>query len=923
MLLLWAPAAAPATQIHVTSTEDTLSAGQCSLRAAIFAANEDIAVAGCPAGSGADTVLLPAGHYVLSIKGISGEEDASGDLDVLGKLAIVGEGAASTTIDANGIDRVLTVLDGATATIEGVTITGGHAPDGAAGTDAPNETLAGVNSDGGLGAHGGAGGGVLNLGSLTLVGDVVKGNAAGTGGAGGSGGNGGNGALASPGGAGGSSIGGNGGSGGAGGGIYSNGQLTIISSRILENRAGAGGRGGDAATGGAGGNASTSGAQGGAGGASSPGYGGDGGPGGGIAADGGALILQESEVSGNVAGAGGEAGIPGAGGAGGTGNQAGNGGAGGLSGAEPGGVLVTAGFGGGGGGIYSEATSTISDCTISANFSGAGGVGFAGGAGGAGGVGGNGTGSGGAGGSSFGSEASSAGEGGGVFFQDETATLTMTGSTLSANTTGDGGDGGAGGVGGTGGGEGGGGGSVGSAGISWGSFAGDSGAGSAIAIWGGMGSGQGAQLSWSTVTANANGDGGNGGSGGSGPGESHGSDGGAALDAAVEVGLGTGPVSLSHLTVDANAVGSPGAGGSAGSGSPAQAGSLGEAAEGGGIQGPATLGATIVSGNAGDQCVADIAGSASDGGFDLSFPDATCPGIDAAPLLAALADNGGPTATQQLLPGSAAHGAIPVSFAACTGSDQRGVAIAPVGACDIGAYEAEAPGVSTSPVSGLSATAATLDGEVAANGPSASVHFEWGTTSAYGSSTSAQSLPAGVSAEPVAARLEELAPGTTYHYRLVATNQDGTSRSADATLTTPAAKATSTPAAFAGLRLARQKVRLSAKGVAAIEVSCPASTQGRCSGRLTLASRAKAKGKGKGKAKAKAKAMKLGSVRFAVAAGAHATLHVKLSKRARVLVAHAKRFVVTATAVAKDGLGRSVATRAQITLLARGRRGKA
>ena len=60
-------AAARAAPITVTTTTDTLTGPQCSLRAAIQAANTDAAVAGCAAGSGTDTITLPAGDYKLTI----------------------------------------------------------------------------------------------------------------------------------------------------------------------------------------------------------------------------------------------------------------------------------------------------------------------------------------------------------------------------------------------------------------------------------------------------------------------------------------------------------------------------------------------------------------------------------------------------------------------------------------------------------------------------------------------------------------------------------------------------------------------------------------------------------------------------------------------------------------------------------------
>ena len=83
-------------------------------------------------------------------------------------------------------------------------------------------------------------------------------------------------------------------------------------------------------------------------------------------------------------------------------------------------------------------------------------------------------------------------------------------------------------------------------------------------------------------------------------------------------------------------------------------------------------------------------GGTSDGGGNLSWPDTTCPGLHADPLLGPLADNGGLTQTHALLHGSQA---IDAAVAAnCPATDQRGV-IRPQGsACDIGAFELEAGG---------------------------------------------------------------------------------------------------------------------------------------------------------------------------------------------------------------------------------------
>ena len=78
------------------------------------------------------------------------------------------------------------------------------------------------------------------------------------------------------------------------------------------------------------------------------------------------------------------------------------------------------------------------------------------------------------------------------------------------------------------------------------------------------------------------------------------------------------------------------------------------ALEGGGIYNygsTATLKNTIVADSpTGGNCY----GSITDGGGNLSFPDTTCPGINADPSLGPLQNNGGPTETMALLPGSAA-----------------------------------------------------------------------------------------------------------------------------------------------------------------------------------------------------------------------------------------------------------------------------
>lgn len=118
---------AKATIIEVTALSDAIAVdGRCTLREAVIAANTDAAVNECPAGSGADTVVLAfSSTFTLSIPGT---EDAglSGDLDVLDDLTIRPANADEMpTIDAMGIDRVFDVLSGADLTLDHIEVRNG------------------------------------------------------------------------------------------------------------------------------------------------------------------------------------------------------------------------------------------------------------------------------------------------------------------------------------------------------------------------------------------------------------------------------------------------------------------------------------------------------------------------------------------------------------------------------------------------------------------------------------------------------------------------------------------------------------------------------------------------------------------------------------------------------------------------------
>ena len=81
--------------IHITTTADELNTdGDCSLREAVEAANLNLPVSGCPAGTGInDQLILPAGIYTLTLPG---------GLRFTESAVLKGAGANSTFIDGGG-----------------------------------------------------------------------------------------------------------------------------------------------------------------------------------------------------------------------------------------------------------------------------------------------------------------------------------------------------------------------------------------------------------------------------------------------------------------------------------------------------------------------------------------------------------------------------------------------------------------------------------------------------------------------------------------------------------------------------------------------------------------------------------------------------------------------------------------------------
>jgi CSLREA domain-containing protein len=163
--LAGSPAPAASTQpggqtFEVTSTADAVDAnpgngfcavttGGCTLRAAIQEAN---------VLPGHQTVILPAGEYVLTRNGYEENESSVGDLDITGDLTIVGAGASETGIteDAFAVDRIFDVREGVVA-MRGLAIHDVHM----------SAILSGDET---------CGGGMRNAGDLTVAHVVIRDN---------------------------------------------------------------------------------------------------------------------------------------------------------------------------------------------------------------------------------------------------------------------------------------------------------------------------------------------------------------------------------------------------------------------------------------------------------------------------------------------------------------------------------------------------------------------------------------------------------------------------------------------------------------------------------------------------------------------------------------------------------------------------
>jgi len=121
------------------------------------------------------------------------------------------------------------------------------------------------------------------------------------------------------------------------------------------------------------------------------------------------------------------------------------------------------------------------------------------------------------------------------------------------------------------------------------------------------------------------------------------------------------------------------------------------------------------------------------------------------------------------------HFRVVASNAAGTtmGSDRTFTTLTPTGP----------PVVITNAASNVTPSSATLNGSLDPHGLPTTVRFQYGTTTNYGSTTPIQSQN-GNTYRNITANIGALTTHTTYHFRMVATNADGTRMGSDRTFTT-------------------------------------------------------------------------------------------------------------------------------------------
>jgi hypothetical protein len=186
----------------------------------------------------------------------------------------------------------------------------------------------------------------------------------------------------------------------------------------------------------------------------------------------------------------------------------------------------------------------------------------------------------------------------------------------------------------------------------------------------------------------------------------------------------------------------------------------------------------------------------------------------------------------------------------------------------------------TTAASGVGLSAATLNGSIQTGRAATVWQFQYGTSTSYGKTTPANSIPAGGSTVVVSTGINGLQPNTKYHFRLVVQTVKGATYPI---VVTHGADMTFTTKPIGSVALGSTTLTIK-KGSTSLGLKC--SSRVTCKGKLTLSSRVKV-----GK---KHVNLAFGSTSFSIKNGKKSTLKFKLSGKglAALRKAHNQRLKV-------------------------------
>lgn len=207
------------------------------------------------------------------------------------------------------------------------------------------------------------------------------------------------------------------------------------------------------------------------------------------------------------------------------------------------------------------------------------------------------------------------------------------------------------------------------------------------------------------------------------------------------------------------------------------------------------------------------------------------------------------------------------------------IGITTVAVAAIAASPALATTATTLPATSITTTSAVLNGLVGTETVATAWEFQYGTTTSYGNATPIRVIHGNRGTVHVSARIRDLAPGTTYHFRLLAQTSSGSyyypfniTYGADETFTTKG---------ILTLLSADLGVR---RGVVSVPLRCESSDN--CSGRLSI------------RTAGAARVIRCASTAFTINAGVSQTVRARVTRACLVRLAKALDHQINASLTA-------------------------